>query len=105
MPPPGQPAEDFVQVNFRAAGVRVLAVVPVDQQDPHSAPYSRATASSTPFTNAGALAPANQWARAKARSEEHTSELQSQSNLVCPLLLENKHVICPPIEQPLSQTI
>src|SRR2546430_13415407 len=27
---------------------------------------------------------------ASARSEEHTSELQSQSNLVCRLLLENK---------------
>src|SRR2546430_10022370 len=27
--------------------------------------------------------------RAEARSEEHTSELQSQSNLVCRLLLEN----------------
>src|SRR2546430_7748741 len=26
-----------------------------------------------------------------ARSEEHTSELQSQSNLVCRLLLEKKH--------------
>src|SRR2546427_6436785 len=29
-------------------------------------------------------------ARISARSEEHTSELQSQSNLVCRLLLENK---------------
>src|SRR5688572_32962473 len=29
-------------------------------------------------------------ARASARSEEHTSELQSQSNLVCRLLLEKK---------------
>src|SRR2546430_12573936 len=28
---------------------------------------------------------------ARQRSEEHTSELQSQSNLVCRLLLENKH--------------
>src|SRR2546430_7532538 len=28
---------------------------------------------------------------ATSRSEEHTSELQSQSNLVCRLLLENKH--------------
>src|SRR2546430_6671279 len=28
--------------------------------------------------------------RALARSEEHTSELQSQSNLVCRLLLEKK---------------
>src|SRR2546430_5249100 len=26
-----------------------------------------------------------------ARSEEHTSELQSQSNIVCRLLLEKKH--------------
>src|SRR2546430_6911528 len=29
-------------------------------------------------------------ARAGSRSEEHTSELQSQSNLVCRLLLEKK---------------
>src|SRR2546430_5254541 len=28
--------------------------------------------------------------RGKGRSEEHTSELQSQSNLVCRLLLEKK---------------
>src|SRR2546430_10254291 len=34
---------------------------------------------------------------AAIRSEEHTSELQSQSNLVCRLLLEKKkiqHVLC-----------
>src|SRR2546430_3634209 len=30
-----------------------------------------------------------------SRSEEHTSELQSQSNLVCRLLLENKNIECP----------
>src|SRR5438270_2312944 len=30
--------------------------------------------------------------RAAARSEEHTSELQSQSNLVCRLLLEKKRL-------------
>src|SRR5688572_6306754 len=30
------------------------------------------------------------WRPAEARSEEHTSELQSQSNLVCRLLLEKK---------------
>src|SRR2546427_7798318 len=29
-----------------------------------------------------------------ARSEEHTSELQSQSNLVCRLLLEKKKPVC-----------
>src|SRR5256886_8286480 len=32
---------------------------------------------------------------AMARSEEHTSELQSQSNLVCRLLLEKKNIILP----------
>src|SRR5438132_10519864 len=30
--------------------------------------------------------------RARARSEEHTSELQSHSDLVCRLLLEKKNV-------------
>src|SRR5688572_32685936 len=30
------------------------------------------------------------WWRQEPRSEEHTSELQSQSNLVCRLLLEKK---------------
>src|SRR2546427_7161281 len=30
------------------------------------------------------------WRKTVARSEEHTSELQSQSNLVCRLLLEKK---------------
>src|SRR5688572_23734625 len=34
------------------------------------------------------------------RSEEHTSELQSQSNLVCRLLLEKKKA---PVPSPLSQ--
>src|SRR5688572_32303200 len=30
--------------------------------------------------------------RCRLRSEEHTSELQSQSNLVCRLLLEKKNI-------------
>src|SRR2546427_7132524 len=33
------------------------------------------------------------------RSEEHTSELQSQSNLVCRLLLEKKKKKTPPLYQ------
>src|SRR2546430_11410877 len=33
----------------------------------------------------------------QTRSEEHTSELQSQSNLVCRLLLEKKNQIVPPL--------
>src|SRR2546430_8027536 len=36
------------------------------------------------------LQPGPQGCRDGARSEEHTSELQSQSNLVCRLLLEKK---------------
>src|SRR2546430_7236113 len=39
----------------------------------------------------------------RSRSEEHTSELQSQSNLVCRLLLEKKKKTCPlPAHQPHS---
>src|SRR5256886_7413017 len=34
--------------------------------------------------------PRTSWPATKLRSEEHTSELQSQSNLVCRLLLEKK---------------
>src|SRR2546430_5899802 len=36
------------------------------------------------------------------RSEEHTSELQSQSNLVCRLLLEKKNATTPPTPSPTS---
>src|SRR5688572_31041528 len=32
------------------------------------------------------------WSGIRLRSEEHTSELQSQSNLVCRLLLEKKKI-------------
>src|SRR2546430_3617326 len=49
--------------------------------------------SGSPTTRAGTLwstiATACRWERS-VRSEEHTSELQSQSNLVCRLLLEKK---------------
>src|SRR2546430_4304019 len=37
-----------------------------------------------------ALASASSVGASRSRSEEHTSELQSQSNLVCRLLLEKK---------------
>src|SRR3712207_6865470 len=36
-------------------------------------------------------------ARGRARSEEHTSELQSRQYLVCRLLLEKKHQVVPSI--------
>src|SRR4029077_20794261 len=47
--PPRQPAEERVQVNLRPSGMRVLAIVPVDDEDLHNAPDSRATASRTPL--------------------------------------------------------
>src|SRR2546430_5450239 len=40
------------------------------------------------------------WIRSDFRSEEHTSELQSQSNLVCRLLLEKKKKKTYPIAAP-----
>src|SRR2546430_8343431 len=40
--------------------------------------------------------------KGKRRSEEHTSELQSQSNLVCRLLLEKKNRQCKPHSPHLS---
>src|SRR2546430_16972854 len=39
---------------------------------------------------ASGFEPPTSWSRTRRRSEEHTSELQSQSNLVCRLLLEKK---------------
>src|SRR2546430_11231686 len=46
-------------------------------------PPSTVTASETPVRQSRG--------RLRVRSEEHTSELQSQSNLVCRLLLEQKN--------------
>src|SRR2546430_17662661 len=43
-----------------------------------------------PAISAGPAAAAHSMADSRKRSEEHTSELQSQSNLVCRLLLEKK---------------
>src|SRR2546430_5684316 len=42
------------------------------------------------LARAGAVGEEGRRARPARRSEEHTSELQSQSNLVCRLLLEKK---------------
>src|SRR2546430_11004304 len=46
------------------------------------------------------LAPLADLAEGLVRSEEHTSELQSQSNLVCRLLLEKKKKEKKQIEKP-----
>src|SRR5256886_8373087 len=42
-------------------------------------------------------APQTTTTRTPGRSEEHTSELQSQSNLVCRLLLEKKNTTADPL--------
>src|SRR2546430_9911709 len=52
--------------------VRGIGQRPLDIQEPENVLFNQA-----PFTQ-----------RRQGRSEEHTSELQSQSNLVCRLLLE-----------------
>src|SRR2546430_12643391 len=52
-----------------------------------SEPVSTVTSTWLAFACLAALDSAS---RSAARSEEHTSELQSQSNLVCRLLLEKK---------------
>src|SRR2546430_11437221 len=44
-----------------------------------------------PGANVGRAARFARYPPGHARSEEHTSELQSQSNLVCRLLLEKKN--------------
>src|SRR2546430_5369348 len=56
-------------------------------QDPD---HDRRGVSAAPEEVAQACGRADGIAPAQRRSEEHTSELQSQSNLVCRLLLEKK---------------
>src|SRR5688572_32010976 len=66
---------------------------------PHSAstaaPYACSGGVAYPTTSPSGASPVASGCRnaaspSSARSEEHTSELQSQSNLVCRLLLEKK---------------
>src|SRR5690606_41641164 len=57
-------------------------------RSPTATPIPRASSASSTSTTATS---ATSWASAPpARSEEHTSELQSRENLVCRLLLEKK---------------
>src|SRR2546430_2940230 len=67
-------------------------------RDPDRALRGRAGGGEDPRRSGGWRAAARGGARGVGRSEEHTSELQSQSNLVCRLLLEkkkkeNRHII------------
>src|SRR5947207_9932904 len=53
-------------------------------------PYTTLFRSLLPDDRRGGQEPARPGARRRERSEEHTSELQSHSDLVCRLLLEKK---------------
>src|SRR3712207_7801889 len=58
---------------------------------PHSCTASSPSSASPTTTSSGSAASdARRWCRIVARSEEHTSELQSRQYLVCRLLLEKK---------------
>src|SRR2546430_3931382 len=79
--PIDQTVSEQVVVNV-AAGAQTLSLIPVLTLDFHVTPASMNYLASKAKT-AGELL-------TLIRSEEHTSELQSQSNLVCRLLLEKK---------------
>src|SRR5260370_29719135 len=72
--------------------------------EPYS-PSPRATARAKPVRSAGRMAGKMTFAKVcrrlapstAARSEEHTSELQSHLNLVCRLLLEKKNKLLHPL--------
>src|SRR2546430_13184024 len=74
------------------------AVVLPQPDGPSSTRNSPSRTSSDSSCNARLAPPSNVFVRPRKvtdamRSEEHTSELQSQSNLVCRLLLEKKKTI------------
>src|SRR5207248_11719660 len=64
-----------------------------DSAEPSTPSSSRrwATPSARESICSRTCAPTPRWPPARARSEEHTSELQSPYDLVCRLLLEKKH--------------
>src|SRR2546427_13290489 len=70
------------------APVCVEAVIPARNLGSEDPGYNAAATNALPRATAYQVKPGR--AVARRRSEEHTSELQSQSNLVCRLLLEKK---------------
>src|SRR2546430_9612888 len=70
------------------SGVNRIGQPAASTRVPGAVPGQRSFASSTPSPSESL----KRWH--PTRSEEHTSELQSQSNLVCRLLLEKKKHTC-----------
>src|SRR3989440_4280837 len=84
-PPPSTPPRPS-----RPPSARRCSSPPTRKRTPPAASASNAIASATPCTTRCSTA-VPCWTRAlPTRSEEHTSELQSRSDLVCRLLLEKK---------------
>src|SRR5436190_11965591 len=90
--PPRSPLFPYTTL-FRSERAVAVVVDGVRAGEPALAPGARAGAAGidVPAAGAGAVvAGATGPAGAVRRSEEHTSELQSHSDLVCRLLLEKK---------------
>src|SRR5207302_11414899 len=92
-PPPTAPPFPYTTL-FRSGGVRPLRARAAARSGGrplhHRRPRRRAGALPRLVREAGAAASAPAGDDGEARSEEHTSELQSRENLVCRLLLEKK---------------
>src|SRR3989475_318739 len=78
-----------------AAAASALAAATSTTRSPTRASAPRAaTSAATPASASASAISSTATSPSKAlRSEEHTSELQSQSNLVCRLLLEKKNTV------------
>src|SRR2546430_12060186 len=67
-------------------------VSPTARQVNEARTLSPISSSSGSVTDVPSCQPSRSPSKKRLRSEEHTSELQSQSNLVCRLLLEKKNI-------------
>src|SRR2546430_11338228 len=74
---------------FRSGGRRSTPASPRSRRA-RAARHLRAPRPRLPLSATGRAHHGERGSRGRGRSEEHTSELQSQSNLVCRLLLEKK---------------
>src|SRR5439155_27320657 len=85
---PTRRSSDLSLSRHCTAGTRRGSTLPKPQSSNRRRP---STASMRPWLASIKVKPPRR-SRARARSEEHTSELQSRGHLVCRLLLEKKNV-------------
>src|SRR2546430_14457454 len=82
------PSSTYILFFFNDTATTEIYSLPLHDALPISVPPFLIRANST--IRKSSRSAANTWNCVTDRSEEHTSELQSQSNLVCRLLLEKK---------------